>query len=373
MIKLVVDDKIPYLKGVLEPIANVVFLPGSKITRDDLMDADALFTRTRTKCNAALLECTNVKFIATATIGYDHIDTNFCDSKGIKWTNAPGCNSSSVQQYIASALLFLCKKHNFKLEHRSLGVVGVGNVGKKVVKLAEAMGLKVLLNDPPRARMEGSCGFVISDTIIKECDIITFHVPLNKEGDDMTKYLADGHFFTMLRPDTIIINTSRGPVVNNDVLKLALKEKRIAGAILDVWEHEPDIDIELMNLLDIATPHIAGYSYDGKANGTAMSVQALSKFFNLGLDNWYPSGIEKPQNLLLNIDCKGKLKEEVLYEIFSSSYNIEADDKRLRASVANFEKQRGDYPLRRELDAYTVNLLNDDHNFKTILSNLINK
>ena len=357
--KIVADDKIPFLKGVLEPFADVVYLPGKEITSSDVKDADALLTRTRTKCNAELLEGSNVTFIASATIGFDHIDTQYCDKKGIKWTNAPGCNSSSVQQYIAATLLSLAQKRGFDLKDRTLGIVGVGNVGNKVLKLAEIFGLRIYLNDPPRERAEGHCGFVSLNGIIRECDIITFHVPLNKEGVYKTLHLADENLLKVLYKDTIIINSSRGPVVDNAKLKEVLQSGKISGAVLDVWEGEPALDEELMSLVDIATPHIAGYSADGKANGTAMSVNALCEFFNLPYKNWYPTDIPEPENTLIEIDCKGKSDQEILHDAVMATYPIWEDDKRLRDSVSTFEKQRGDYPLRREFHVYTVKLGNN--------------
>lgn len=362
--KIVIDDKIPYIKGVLEPFAEVVYLTGSKISNQDLIDADALFTRTRTKCNAELLKGTSIKFIATATIGYDHIDTRYCESNGIYWTNAPGCNSSSVQQYIASALTYLAIHNGFKLSDKKLGVVGVGNVGSKVVALAKTLGMQVLMNDPPRARKENNADFVPLETILKECDIITFHVPLNKDGEDKTVHLADTSFFNKMRPGTIIINSSRGEVVDNKVLKEIIKQQKTGGCVLDVWEGEPNLDEELLQLVDIGTPHIAGYSYDGKANGTAMSVQAFSRFFKLGIDNWYPSKIETPNNTLIDIDCSGKSNEEIIYEVFSKTYDIKADDQRLRNSLVSFEKQRGDYPLRREFAVYRLKFSKTNHSYQ---------
>lgn len=368
--KIIADNKIPYLKGVLEPFADVEYLPGNEITREHLKDAGALLTRTRTKCNKELLEGTSVKFIATATIGFDHIDTEWCKQNGIYWTNAPGCNSGSVYQYVASALVQLSVKHGFNFKDRSLGVIGIGNVGKKIVKLGEWLGMRVLLNDPPRQRNEGSCGFVSLEGIIRECDIITCHVPLNTEGPDRTFHLFDDKILRKLHPNTLLINSSRGEVVDNAALKNILKEKRIAGAVLDVWENEPDIDTGLMDLLDIATPHIAGYSGDGKANGTTMSVQALSKHFNLPLTRWFAEDIPLPEVTKFNLDCTGKLKQQVISEAILKTYNILEDDARLRASVPTFEKQRGNYPLRREFHAFTIKLENNHSDINKTLSGL---
>ncbi|MDR2040352.1 MAG: 4-phosphoerythronate dehydrogenase PdxB [Bacteroidales bacterium] len=358
--KIVIDDKIPFIRGVLEPYAEVIYLPGSVFAHGNISDADALIIRTRTKCNEALLKGTSVKFIATATIGYDHIDTEWCEANGIAWTNAPGCNSGSVRQYIASALATLSSHYGFSFENITLGVVGVGNVGSKVARLGQELGMKVLLNDPPRARIEGPAQFVPLDEIIHMSDIISLHVPLNRTGSDQTFHLFDEAMFTCMRRSTILINSSRGEVVDNAALKNALKIKHLDAVVLDVWENEPDIDTELMSKLNIATPHIAGYSADGKANGTAMSVQALSRFFGLPLTDWKPDDVPEPaQPLHFMLDCYGKASQQCICEAIWHTYSINDDDGRLRVSPGTFEKQRGNYPVRREFEAYTIQLKNE--------------
>ncbi len=365
--KIVADSKIPFLKGVLEPFAEVIYAPGNEISAAMVKDADALIVRTRTKCNASLLEGSKVKFIATATIGFDHIDADFCASKGIEWTNAPGCNSGSVMQYIAAVLAHLSNKYNFNYAEKTIGIVGVGNVGSKVARLASLLGMKVLLNDPPRERKEGKGEFVSLKRIQEEADIITFHVPLNKSGTDKTHYLFNEGFLGKLKAASIIINSSRGEVVSNAYLKQALKENKIKAAVLDVWENEPEIDIELLRLVDIATPHIAGYSADGKAMGTAMSVQALSRFFNLNLNNWFPENIPLPKDKNININAEGLTAQEVINKAILVTYNITTDDETLRNSIRTFENQRSDYPIRREFNAFKINLINDDnHNLKIL-------
>ena len=359
MIKIVADDKIPFLKGILEPFAQVVYLPGGKITRAELRDADALLTRTRTRCTAELLEGTAVKFIASATIGYDHIDTRYCDAAGIRWTNAPGCNSESVAQYITSLLLNQARRGNQELEGRTLGVIGVGNVGSKVARNAQALGMRVLLNDPPRARREGQAAFTEAEEICRQADFITCHVPLNTEGTDKTFHYADEGFFKRLENRPFFINSSRGEVCDNGALKQALKDGKLAGAALDVWENEPDIDLELLGLLDFATPHIAGYSADGKANGTAMSILALVKYFELE-KKFDPAVLQRPPLPesrtidLMPYFQAGASRMELLYRAVTASYDIVSDDRRLRSSPAEFEKQRGSYPLRREFDSYRI-------------------
>ncbi|MBK7106042.1 MAG: 4-phosphoerythronate dehydrogenase PdxB [Ignavibacteriae bacterium] len=368
--KIIADDKIPFLKGVLEPFVDIEYYPGKEITNKIIKNADALITRTRTKCNKDLLDGSTIKLITTATIGYDHIDTKYCDENNIRWINAPGCNSSSVMQYITSALLTIAKKERINLFEKTIGIIGVGNVGSKIQKVAEILGMKILLNDPPRERKEGSEIFSSLKTIIDEADIITFHVPLNKVGIDKTYHLADDNFFNQLKKKPIIINSSRGEVVETNALKSAIKNKKISNVILDVWENEPNIDLELLNLIDFATPHIAGYSADGKAKGTSVCVNEINEYFNLGLEkNWYPKNIPLAKNgNEININCSNKEDQEIFFEIVELTYSIIEDDSRLRNSVTTFEKQRGDYPIRREFVNYYLNAENISDSTKTKLS-----
>ena len=356
MIKIIADDKIPFLNGILEPYAEIKYLPGKQIDRDVLMDADALLIRTRTKCTKALLEGSGIRFIGTATIGFDHIDTKFCDKHKIIWTNAPGCNSSSVQQYITAALLKLACDHQFNLKDKTIGIVGVGNVGAKVEKIAGILGMNVLLNDPPRARQEGEKNFVNLGTILYESDIVTVHVPLNVVGEDCTYHLFNKKSFKKMKKGAWFFNSSRGEVTDTAALKKALGSGKLGGAVIDVWENEPDIDLELMAKAFIATPHIAGYSTDGKANGTAIIVNSLCKYFDLPLKNWYPENVPQPSAPEIIIDDKGKSDEDIIREAVFQTYNIAGDDIKLRFSPSDFEKQRDDYPLRREFNAYTINL-----------------
>jgi len=355
-IKIIADDKIPFLKGVLEPFAEIEYYPGKEITKDKVINADALIIRTRTKCNADLLEGTNIKFIATATIGIDHIDTNYCDKNNIKWTNAPGCNSSSVMQYVTSALLTLAEKENFILADKTIGIIGVGNVGSKIQKVADILGMKVLLNDPPRARVGGDEQFCDLNKIKEEADIITFHVPLITEGEDKTFHIADEKFFNELRKEPIIINSSRGEVIKTSAIKSAVKNNKVKNVVIDVWEDEPDIDLELLDLVDFGTPHIAGYSTDGKVNGTTVCVNKINRFFNLGLkENWIPENIPNAENgNKIYLDCNSKTEQEILNEAVRQTYSITDDDKILRNSPETFEKQRGDYRIRREFDNYFI-------------------
>ncbi|WP_423127474.1 4-phosphoerythronate dehydrogenase PdxB [Gaoshiqia sp. Z1-71] len=352
--KFVIDDKIPYIQGALEPFGEVVYLPGAKTTAVVVKDADAIVTRTRTMCNETLLKGSSVRFIATATIGFDHIDTNYCEQAGIAWTNAPGCNSKSVEQYIASALFVLAEKKNFQLKGKTIGIVGVGQVGSKVAKIAELFGMNVLLNDPPRARAEGPAQFVSLDDIKQKADIITLHVPLNMNGDDATWHLADAAFFDDLARQPVLINSCRGEVVASGAAKSALAKGQISGLLLDCWENEPDIDLELLAACDLATPHIAGYSKDGKANGTSMSIQAISRYFNLGIDDWQAKNVELPVQTIIPLDGFNLPEEEVVAKAVLATYDIRDDDRALRTDPSLFEKLRGDYPVRREFPVFTL-------------------
>jgi erythronate-4-phosphate dehydrogenase len=352
--KIIIDDKIPYIRGAFEGVAEVVYLPGSKTTPEIARDADAIVTRTRTKCNEHLLAGSSVKFIATATIGYDHIDTDYCDSVGIKWTNAPGCNSKSVEQYIASTLMVLAERKGWNLSEKIIGVVGVGNVGSKVAKVCEIFGMKVLLNDPPRERTEGSAKFVSMETIQDMADIITLHVPLNQKGEDATYHLADEKFFKKLKQDSVLINSCRGEVTETQAVKNALKAGTISAFVCDCWENEPNLDFELLAMTELATPHIAGYSKDGKANGTQMSVHAISKYFGLGLEDWQPTGVELPANPVIEIDGLGLTEQQIISKAILHTYDIKNDDYDLRENTEKFEQLRGDYPTRREFPAFTI-------------------
>jgi len=368
MIRIVADEHIPFLKGSFEPYAEVIYLPGHLITRSVLGDADGLVTRTRTRCDAALLQGTPVRFIASATSGFEHIDTDFCSAHHITWYHAAGCNSSSVTQYVATALATLSVKNHITLQGLTIGIIGAGHIGTKVASLSEALGLRVLLNDPPRSHREGSSQFVSLHRVLDESDIITLHVPLTMTGQDSTFHLINGKAFHSMKKNLWLLNTSRGQVIDNEALKEALRLGKIQEAVLDVWDNEPDIDRELMDTVSLATPHIAGYSVDGKANATAMCLEAVSRFFMLPVPPLSPHILPPPEKPVITIDCDGKEQHEILREAILSSYDIEEDDRRLRRSPLTFEAQRDHYPERREFNAYTVHLIHPVQNIAELLS-----
>jgi len=358
MIRIIADDAIPFLEGVLEPYADIRYLPWNRITRKEVSGADALLIRTRTKCDKELLNGSSVRFIATATIGTDHIDTRYCDAAGIRWASAPGCNAASVQQYVASALFTLSAEKKIVLPGKTLGIIGVGNVGSKVEKLAGILGMKCLLNDPPRERAEGPGKFVPLATLLHGSDIVTLHVPLNREGEDKTFHFFGEVSFGNMRKGSWFINTSRGEAVQTPALKDALKSGLLAGALLDVWENEPEADRILMDAAFLATPHIAGYSLDGKANGTTMVVRALGDHFGLPLSSWTPHAIPPVPDELISMDGAGMNTMEILREAVLHTYRVREDDRRFRSDPASFEKLRKGYPIRREFPGFTINLVN---------------
>lgn len=343
--KVIVDNKIPFIKEAIEQIADeVVYAPGTDFTPAMVQDADALIIRTRTRCNRELLEGSKVKFIATATIGFDHIDTEYCREAGIIWKNAPGCNSASVAQYLQSTLVLLQQLKGIKLSETTIGIIGVGNVGSKIAKVAQELGMRVLLNDLPREDKEGGKDFSSLQTLAEECDILTFHVPLYKEGKYKTFHLADDSFFQSLRRKPVIINTSRGEVIETNALLEALETGLISDAIIDVWENEPNINLTLLNKVFLGTPHIAGYSADGKANATRMSLDALCRHFNLQAN--YRIIPPEPEQSQLTVTS--------MEEAYLRMYDPRRDSEALKAHPELFEKLRGDYPLRREKEAYII-------------------
>ena len=337
--KIVIDDKIPYIKETISKLTNrAVYIPGNMIGNDDIRDADALIIRTRTHCDAQLLKGSNVKFVATATIGYDHIDTNFMEQAGIKWINCPGCNASSVAQYIDAVLTLIKTEKHIDIQKQTIGIVGCGHVGKKVVEVARRKGMNILICDPPRSDAEGEKGFVSMEQIAKEADIITFHVPLTKQGRYPTYHLANETLFDSLSKRPIIINSSRGAVVDNEALLYAINYNKVKDAVIDTWENEPNINKELLKRVWIGTPHIAGYSADGKTNADNMVISALCEFFSLPKQ----PAICPPE--IPNADlCPKNEDERTLF-----FYNPIPESNKLKLEPEKFEWFRNNYPLRRE-------------------------
>lgn len=328
--KVIVDRAIPFLQGVLEPFAEVVYLDGKAFTKEEVESADALIIRTRTKCDSALLEGSKVQFIATATIGFDHIDLDYCRAHNITVATSAGCNARGVLQWVSAVLATLAKRENFRPEERTLGVVGVGNVGSLVKMYAEAWGFRVICSDPPRQERE-NLGFVSLEEVLRKADIVTLHTPLNST----TNHLINSNNISLLRSGAVLINSSRGECVateatrRNDILYFT-----------DVWENEPNIDGEYLAKSMVATPHIAGYSAQGKANASAMAVQALAHHFDLPLKEWRPSEVKsvEPQ----------AISWEQMCSTIAHYCDLEKESNTLRNAPQQFENLRNNYLYREE-------------------------
>lgn len=324
MVKIIIESHIPFADGLLDRVAIIERLPPSDITAETVRDADALIIRTRTRCNAALLSGSRVKAIATATIGTDHIDLDYCRAAGIAVSNAPGCNAPAVAQYVMSTIL----SNVDDVRHRTIGIVGVGNVGKIVAAWAEAAGMNTMLCDPPRAEAEGPDRFVGLDEIVRHADIITFHTPL----DASTFHMADEVFFHNLAMHPFIINAARGPIVDTKALNRALDSKIVSGAAIDCWENEPDIDRNLLGKAIVATPHIAGYSLEGKKRATALAINAIIDALRLPVDKVH----------VLPVPATPAPEQ------ITASYDPLSDTARLKNSPELFESLRNNYHYRPE-------------------------
>lgn len=347
--RIIIDANIPYIRGTFDKVAEVEYLTAKEITPQKVKSADALIIRTRTLCNADLLEGSQVKFIATATIGTDHIDIDYCDAHNIAWTNAPGCNAESVAQWVGSVLAVWSNKHNCSLSDKTIGIVGHGHVGKCVERLAHKLGMNVLLNDPPLA-LENPDKYVDLHTIARECDVITFHTPLTREGKFATYHLADEEFFKTLQENTpnntpsLIINAARGGIINENALlshlsQLSTLNFQLSNIAIDCWDGEPETNSELREKALIATPHIAGYSADGKHNASQQVIKAVASFFNIQPDT--VEGLPPKSTTTATGDT---LKNQLLH-----NYNILADSDALKSEPHKFEHFRSNYPIRREI------------------------
>lgn len=335
--KIVIDDKIPYVSGAVDRMGQAVYLPGAAIGPDDVRDADALIVRTRTRCDRRLLEGSRVQFVATATIGFDHLDTAWLARAGIAWANCPGCNAASVAQYVESSLILLRRAGLLPATGGVVGVVGVGHVGSKVAAAARALGFDVLPCDPPRHEREGGTFYGL-DELAERADVVTFHTPLTFDGPHPTFHLADEAFFARLRRRPVVMNSGRGEAVDTQALLAALDDGRVRAAVVDTWENEPHIDRRLLDRAFIATPHVAGYSADGKATGTRMALEAVARHFGL------PSAFDiRPPRLPEDLRPAADPLDRKL-----QLYNPLDDTRRLKAAPESFEQLRGSYPLRRE-------------------------
>lgn len=336
MIRLIIENKIPFIKGLLDDICDVKYLNPDDINADVMCQADALITRTRTRCDQSLLEHSPCRFIATATIGTDHIDLDYCHNKGITVANAPGCNAPAVAQYTFAAIAHWLDLSNRPIDSITIGIVGVGNVGSIVDRWARQLGMKVMLCDPPRAEKEGHDNFVSLNEIARHSDIITFHTPHTISGPHATHHMCNSHFLNLTQHKPLIINCARGPIVNTQALVSALGAGFVADTVIDCWENEPHISKQLLEHALIATPHIAGYSREGKIRATDMAISAFTRHFNL------------PEVHTSETVVAGAAKTVTLSSI-TESYNPLDDTIALKNNPQAFESLRNNYNYRNEV------------------------
>lgn len=359
--KIIADQNIPLVRECFASLGEVVTVSGREIRREILADADVLLIRSITRVEAGLLAATPVKFVATATIGVEHVDCDFLRQAGIGFASAPGSNANSVSEWVTAALLSLARKYRFPLVGRSIGIVGVGNVGSRVEAKCRALGMKVVLNDPPLQRKTGLKKFRPLEEIF-ECDFITMHTPLTREGPDKTWHLADEGFFAAMKKGAFFINSSRGSVHDTDALRRAFDQGRIAGFVLDVWEGEPRVDEWLLRRAELSTPHIAGYSYDGKIAGLMMIYQAACRHFDLPVDKRIEEFLPPPPVPEIRIEQPIEDPQKTLHDIVQQVYAIHRDDFNMREILMVPAEQRGkffddlrkNYPVRREFQNTTA-------------------
>jgi len=369
MMKIVADANIPFVKECFSSIGEVTVVGGREITLDVVADADALLVRSITPVDEKLLAGSKVRFVATATIGFDHVDIDFLGRNDIGFTSAPGSNANSAAEYVIAGLLDIGQRYALDLEGRSIGIIGVGNVGSRVAKKCAAMGMAVYLNDPPLQRQTGDAKYLPLEKLFN-CDFITFHTPLTFEGPDKTYHLADEKFFKSLRQRCVFINASRGGVVDSSALKSAIRSGRLRAVVLDVWENEPDIDIEFLKMVDLGTPHIAGYSLDGKIAGMIMIYKAACEYFavepKFDLEDFLP----EPAVPELKVNPNIASDQDALLSAVQKIYRIDKDDTRLRRVLDKpaenrgeyFDSLRKNYPIRREFENTRMIIKNTNSN-----------
>ena len=353
--KIVADTNIPFVRECFSSIGDVEVLGGREITSDAIGDADVLLVRSITPVNASLLAGSRVKFVGTATIGFDHVDIDYLRRNNIAFASAPGSNANSAAEYVIAAILEIALKYDIDLEGKSIGIIGVGNVGSRAAKKCRALGMEVLLNDPPLRRQTGEPNYLPLGKLL-DCDFLTLHTPLTFDGQDKTYHLADEKFFKSLGKECVFINASRGAVVDSAALIAAINMGRLRGVVLDVWENEPDIDTELLKMVDIGTPHIAGYSLDGKIAGMIMIYRAVCKHYGMEPRHSIDDFLPEPEVPQVRLDPNPSNHVETVVAAVEAVYDIRRDDVRLRG-IQNtrsghagefFDNLRREYEVRRE-------------------------
>ncbi|PID62526.1 MAG: erythronate-4-phosphate dehydrogenase [Ignavibacteriae bacterium] len=355
---ILIDKNITFAEEAFSNLGKVKLINGREISIKDLENIDVLIVGSTTKVNKELLKDSDIKFVGTATAGTDHIDTDYLNEKGIKFASAAGCNSWAVVEYVYAAIFYFYEKYSLILQNKSIGIIGCGSIGSKIAEVAKVFNIELLINDPPLQRKTGDEKYKSLEEVLS-ADIITFHVPLNESGQDKTVHLLNEENINLIKPHALLINTSRGPVIEKEALSKRLSQKRNIFTVIDVWENEPNIDTELLNIIELATPHIAGYSFEGKVNGTKMIYNSLCEFLNT-TPAWQPKLPEIENN---KVDIRRAWSpEQNLHQIINNIYPIWKDGVQMRKllevkkeEIANtFDELRKNYKLRREFTNYCV-------------------
>ncbi|RLM24884.1 erythronate-4-phosphate dehydrogenase [Brenneria alni] len=353
--KILVDENMPYARELFSRLGEVQSVPGRPLPREALNEVSALMVRSVTKVNAELLAGTAVKFVGSATAGTDHVDQRWLDANGIRFSAAPGCNAIAVVEYVFSSLLMLAERDGFQLRDKTVGIVGVGNVGGRLNERLKAWGVKTLLCDPPRAERGEDENFLPLAALMRDADILTLHTPLYLDGPYKTHHLVDASVLNAFADGRILINACRGPVVDNAALLKVLTQGKKLSVILDVWEPEPALSTELLALVDVGTAHIAGYTLEGKARGTTQVFEAWSQF----IDNPQQVALSAllPEPECAEVILTSPLNEALLKRLVHLVYDVRRDDALLRHSVrqeGGFDRLRKHYQERREWSSLHV-------------------
>jgi erythronate-4-phosphate dehydrogenase len=375
---IIADENIPFAKEAFQSLGKVSTLPGREMRQSDLIDCDCLLVRSVTRVNQQLLENTAIKFVASATIGTDHIDLDYLQQQGIGFANAPGCNAESASEYVINVLFYLAQQKGFDPFQLTAGIVGYGNVGSRVKNKLDALGIHCLINDPPKQDAgDDSVNYVSLQTILHECDFITLHVPLTHDGEHPTRHLFSDQQLSELTPGCILFNAARGSVIDNQALSSLLEQRKDLTVFLDTWEGEPSIDMKLLSQVDFGSPHIAGYSYEGKLRGTQMILDACCAYFDTS-SHWNMQD-HLPQKQTIELQSAVATEAEIINAILQQHYPVQQDYQRLQAlaelesceQAKAFDQLRKNYPVRYEYSQYQIEGLTADKKTASLVERLL--
>ncbi len=371
---IIADERIPYVREAFQSLGKLITLSGRDMNAITIRDADILIVRSITRVDELLIGKSNVQYVATASTGYDHIDTQYLEERGIHVFAAAGCNSNAVAEYVIVAIALLCRRYELQLDGLTIGIIGAGKIGARLAEKVTVLGMNVMLNDPPLREKTGNEKYLPLETVLQQTDIVTLHVPLTERTAHPTLKMVDTNFIKDMRSEAFLINTSRGAVADEEVLLNGLIDTRIRGAVIDVWENEPHINVSLLEKVDIGTPHIAGHSIDGKINATIMVYDDVCSYLDKKPE-WRPERLPVPEHPVINLNMND-VRHEKIINALHHAYPIHIDDARLReiscteeaARTNYFDTIRNEQHMRREFDSYRI--ISHDEEVTEILTKL---